>query len=119
MSNFSKKIRTDIVDPAQSSNRANTFHAKITEKSSNLYTVEFQDEKGEKQTKSGVKVRVYGNDSVNSFKVGDTVTIECENSVYTIISVSPQDYDQYKADYELKSDVYSNLVVDFSPGNII
>lgn len=122
MSDFKKKIINEIVNPVQSKNRVYTLVATITGpkyiKIGGTYEIEFVNENGETQKKSGVKVRSYSNNSSGNYKpeIGDTVLVEAESNNYTIIGKCSTDEDMEKSELEKKADVYTNLIFDRYPG---
>lgn len=121
MSDFRHKLRKEVVDPALQTSRKATLLAVIKKRLGkfNSYTIEFTNEDGEKETKSGVKVRTYNNESPTGFKENDTVLVEYENKKYEIIASYSSDEYELKSSTELKSDIYSNLISETLPGFIM
>lgn len=122
MSTLKNKLKNELMNPVQK-DRSSTFVAKIKQsgkqsKNKYKYDIEFIDENGEKKTKKGVRVRVYGNYNPEGYSNGDEVVVELENNEYIIIAKHISDYDDLESEYELKSDVYSNFSLDSFPGFI-
>lgn len=118
MSDFRHKLRKEVVDPALKTSRKATFTAVITDKKNSSYTIQFTDESGEKQTKSGVSARRYGSDIPQGYEVNETVLVEYDDTdkKYEIISSYGRDYAEVKSTTKLKTDVFSNLVSSTIPG---
>lgn len=123
MSTLKNKIKNEVMRPV-TTDRTSTFVATIRQSGSRnqiskyQYNIEFTDENGEKRYKKGVRVRVYGNYNAEGYSDGDKVVVELENNEYTIIAKHISDYSELKADFELKSDIFSNFSLDSLPGFI-
>lgn len=121
MSEFSKKLRREVVDPAQSTNRVYTFTAKVikTNEKKNTCTVKFTDEEGKEQTKSGVSVTIPGNDNTGGWmpSKGDNVMVHRDSDKnYRVTARVEDDYQKYATKYNLAKDIYSDLENDDFPG---
>lgn len=116
MSDFRHKLRKEVVDPALKASRKATLTAVITDKKNSSYTIQFTNENGEKETKSGVKARVYNKETPKGYEINETVLVECDENKYEIIASYAKDDAEIKASTELKTDVYSNLISSTIPG---
>ena len=106
MSDFRQKLRKEVVDPALKTSRKSTLIAVITDKKNSSYTIQFTDENGEKKTKSGVKARVYKQETSKGYEINESVLVEYDG----------RDDAEIKASTELKTDIYSNLISSTIPG---
>lgn len=116
MSDFRHKLRKEIVDPALKTSRKATLTAVIKDNSGSDYTIEFTNESGERETKPGVKARVYSKETPQGYEINETVLVEYEDKKYEIIASYIKDEAELKAATELKTDVYSNLISSTIPG---
>ena len=116
MSDFRQKLRKEVVDPALKTSRKSTLIAVITDKKNSSYTIQFTDENGEKKTKSGVKARVYKQETSKGYEINESVLVEYEDNKYEIIASYGRDDAEIKSSTELKTDIYSNLISSTIPG---
>lgn len=120
MSEFSKKIKNELILPSRDKNKNVSIIAEVIAVKNNRCDIEFINENGESQIKTGIQVKIYGNETSGAYapEVEDSVIVEYENGTYTIIGKVLDDSDRNKADSQLKADLYSNLIYDIIPGNI-
>lgn len=120
MSDFRQKLRKEVVDPALNAGRKSTLIAMINDKSkiSGSYKISFANINGEQESKSGISARQYNKDKPTVYEVGNHVLVEYEGDKYEIISLYEEDQDASRANFQLKADVYSNLISDVLPGYI-
>lgn len=118
MSEFKKKLRHEIVDPARESSRVTTITGTVIETDKNgRCAVEFIDKTGTMHKNEVLKIRVYGNNKWMP-EVGQSVLIEENDYTYEITGRYIDDWTKYKEENTLKADVYSNLIIDNVPGSL-
>lgn len=124
MSTFAKKLRRDVIDPATEQHRVYTYKAQVTKKganSENKCTIKYIDENGYKRTSEGVRILIYGNDSMGGWvpEVGDIVIAEKdENNVISVVAKDTSNFTDYFEQYRITKDIYSTLGNDVSPGTL-
>lgn len=122
MSDFRHKLRKEVVDPALTKGRKATITAVIVsrkKKNANSYKIEFLNENGKTQTKKSVRYRYHNESQPEGFEEGEIVLVEVDEKRYEIVGRYLNDDTASKANYELKADVYSNLMYDTTPGYIM
>lgn len=120
MSDFKKKLRQEVVDPAQNIDRVHLFKAtainKLNKDSGKSCKIEFTDEEG-KTKKINAEIMVYGNDQNGGWypRDGESVYVQKINNKYTIIGLTSDDYAELKERNKIQTDVFSDMITGVMP----
>lgn len=120
MLDFKKKLRQEVVDPAQEINRVHTFKATAVnpknKEGGNKCKVEFTNEDGKDQTIKA-EILIHGNDQNGGWypKNGESVYVQKINDKYTIIGRATDDYDEFKEKNKIQTDVFSDMITGIMP----
>lgn len=120
MLDFKKKLRQEVVDPAQESNRVHTFKATAVnsknKEDGNKCKIKFTNEDGKEQ-KIDAEILIHGNDQNGGWypKDGESVYVQKNNNNYIIIGRTTDDYDGFKEKNKIQTDVFSDMITGIVP----